>query len=70
MKLPKEMRTKGGLRVINLEYKPLNSVGNEVTFPIKGTIIIREKPRKTEYNIWRKDGRLSIFKETKKDLDI
>jgi len=52
----KSVQTKSGKRVINLQYVPLNGIGNEVTFPIKGTIVLREKPFKTTYNVWTKDG--------------
>jgi len=70
MKLSKELKTVSGHRVIGVEFVETNSVGNKVTFPIKGSIVLREKPLKLEYNIWTKDGRLSIWEKTKKDLDI
>jgi hypothetical protein len=70
--MKKQYKTRDGHRVINVHEVPFNSVGNLVTFPIKGNVVIKEKPGKmnTTYTIWRKDGRHSIFKETGLDLII
>ena len=52
--------TCNGKRVIGLEYKPLVICANgtviNVTYPVKGCIVIREKPRKLVYQIWSEDG--------------
>jgi hypothetical protein len=70
MKLPTELKTKSGHRIIGVKYEEYNSLGNKVTFPIKGSIVLREKPRKLKYCIWRKDGRENIFQETDFDIDF
>ena len=62
------MKTKGGQEVVHLQYVPKNSIGATVTFPLKGTIIRRRKPLKTEFQIWTRDGRASVFEETEDDL--
>jgi len=54
--LGKIQTTRGGKRVIALRYVPRNSAGRKVTFPIKGTVIEREKPLRTSYQIWTEDG--------------
>ena len=51
-----EIRTKGGQRVVGLQYVPRNSCGDMVTYPIKGSIVRCEKPLKLEYNIWSPEG--------------
>lgn len=45
-----------GKRVINLHIELYNSCGDEVTYPVKGNIVVREKPFKTEYCIWSLSG--------------
>jgi hypothetical protein len=55
--LTKKYRTASGKRVILHEIKEKNSAGEVVTFPVKGSIVIKEKPFKTRYDIWRMDGR-------------
>lgn len=54
----KEYRTRSGCQVMGLKIVPRNSAGGLVTYPVKGTVIRREKPRKIEYQIW------SIYGET------
>lgn len=63
-----EYVTKDGKRVINLFKVLHNSCGDEVTFPIKGSVVVREKPRKTRYCIWTLDGRHSTVNESELDL--
>jgi len=48
--------TCGGKRVLGLQIVRYNSAGNEVTYPVKGSVVICEKPFKTEYRIWSIDG--------------
>jgi hypothetical protein len=48
--------TCNGKRVVNLEIVLYNSVGNLVTYPVKGTIILSEEPWCTKYAIWSIDG--------------
>ena len=64
----KTYRTAEGKRVYNLNYVPFNSCGEKVTYPIKGSIIVREKPFKTRYQIWSEDGITDVvFGKNKKD---
>jgi len=57
---PTKKYTCGGHRVINLHIKLQNSSGQEVTYPVKGTVVLREKPWKTEYRIWSLNGKSDI----------
>ena len=68
IKTDKVYRTKSGKRVIDLEIVLKNSCGNEVTFPVKGSIVVREKPLKTKYTIWTLDGRHTIWGASDFDL--
>lgn len=52
----KQYRTVDGQRVINIHIVPKNSAGNLVTFPVKGSIVISEKPLRFEYAIWTMEG--------------
>lgn len=52
--------TCGGKRVIGLNIQLHNSVGNEVTYPVKGSVVLREKPLKLQYRIWSLDGRADV----------
>ena len=52
----KTYKTKSGKRVINLIYKLFNDCGNKVTYPIKGTVVLKEKPVQYEYHVWSEDG--------------
>lgn len=62
--------TKDGRKVLNLQYVALNSCGNEVTYPYKGSIVIKEKPLKLEYCIWSKEGKVDVVwgEQANKDL--
>ena len=55
-----------GKQVIGLSIELYNSCGREVTFPVKGTVVLRAKPYKTEYRIWTLDGRSSCMMENDK----
>lgn len=55
-------RTRDGKMVINLNRVLHNSTGNEVTFPVKGTVVVREKPLRTEFHVWTLDGRADLFR--------
>lgn len=52
----KEHKTQSGKRVIGLTYVPHNSCGDKVTYPIKGSIVVKEKPLQLRYQIWSEDG--------------
>lgn len=67
--LTKPVRTRSGKRVYNIVVKRY-SCGAEVTYPIKGTVILREKPLKTEYNIWSLDGIWDVVENRHPELDL
>lgn len=50
-------RTRAGKTVVLHDFVPRNSAGALVTFPVKGTIIRRDTPRRSDYQIWTRDGR-------------
>ena len=54
--ITKNYQTVSGKRVIGLNRVPRNSAGKLVTFPIKGSVVVREKPFKSVYEIWTDDG--------------
>jgi len=58
----KKYITRNGYKVENLSIIMKNSNENEVTFPIKGTLIIprKNKTDKKTYEIWTLDGRKDI----------
>ena len=53
---PGKKYTCNGCRVINLSIQMTNSCGEGVTYPVKGTVVLREKPFLTDYCIWSLDG--------------
>jgi|GEM_PF-4045249 len=53
---PKKQYTCDGCRVIGLRIELYNSFGREVTYPVKGTVVLKEKPYKTKYCVWALDG--------------
>lgn len=61
--------TCNGKRVIDLKIKLKNSEGREVTYPVKGVVVEREKPFIGRYTIWTLDGKSDIcFPNSKYDL--
>jgi hypothetical protein len=63
--------TKSGKKVINLEIKLTNSNGNEVTYPVKGTILTKKGNKiTTEYAIWSLDGRSDVVKGNNLNNDL
>ena len=54
--ISKTHRTRDGKRVINLQKILYNDYGDEVCYPIKGSIVMSEKPRKVVYTIWTLTG--------------
>jgi len=56
--------TCGGKRVINLkiELNVTYADGTEhpVTYPVKGSVVVREKPFRCEYRIWSIDGKADV----------
>ncbi len=57
---PTKEYTCGGHRVIGLHIKLHNSCAEEVTYPVKGSVVLREKPIKLDYRIWSLDGRADV----------
>lgn len=57
---PTRQYTCGGKRVIGLQITLHNSIGEEVTYPVSGSIVLKEKPWKTTYTGWSLDGRADV----------
>lgn len=55
---PDKSYTCGGHPVTNLQIVMHNSLGNEVTYPVKGTV--RAKGRRPRYAIWSLEGRANV----------
>ena len=70
LSLPSELKTVNGKRVIDVRYEPRNSTGAKVTYPIKGSIVVQEKPFKTEYAIWSADGRIDVVFNRAPELNL
>ena len=66
----KNYQTKDGKRVVNLQYTPKNNCGHLVTYPIKGSIVTREKPRKYQYHIWPIDGISDVVWGKRSNLNL
>ena len=64
---PTKSYTCGGNPVHNLEIVLHNSLGNEVTYPVKGTIRYLGFPRKKKYTIWSLDGRANTVWDRPED---
>lgn len=52
--------TYNGKKVIIHDIILYNSCGNEVTYPVKVTIVISEKPRKIKLKLFSLDGREDV----------
>lgn len=67
----KKYRTRRGYRVTGLHIQLHASTGQEVTFPVKGSIIVREaapgKEELTTYFIWTLDGRSHVVGHSDQD---
>lgn len=68
--IKKKYRTKNGKRVIGLEYVPFNSCGGKVTYPIKGSIVIKEKPIKLKFCLWSEDGIHDVVWGNNEELNL
>lgn len=64
----REYHTRRGDRVVLHDFVPRNSIGQIVTFPIKGTIHFKGRPRKKKYQIWTLEGRACTLQPTDDDL--
>jgi len=60
----KTYRTRSGKRVEHLHIVMHNECGNEVTFPVKGTVVVREAPLRTEFHIWTLDGKGGVLPDS------
>jgi len=63
-----QYKTRSGKRVIGVHIVKKNSFGAEVTFPVKGSIVVSEKPYRLRYQIWTIDGKAEVFSDHKDDL--
>jgi len=68
--ITKPITTRNGKRIVGLTRVPMNSNGELVTYPLKGSIVIREKPRKYEYCIWSDNGEYDVVWGNNKNKDI
>jgi len=68
--ITKPVYTNNGHRVLNLHYVPYDSNGTEVTYPLKGTLVMCEKPLKTRYEIWSKFGKVDVVFGRHAEWDI
>lgn len=57
-------KTRNGKRVCNLKIVMENGLGNEVTFPVKGGIVIKENPLKMKNEIWTLCGKNSVLPDS------
>jgi hypothetical protein len=67
--LTKPLRTRSGYKVIHPELVLHNGAGREVTYPIKGSILVpgRREPR---FCIWSLDGRTQVVHSPVRDDDL
>jgi hypothetical protein len=68
--ISKPLKTRSGKRVIHVFRITHNDRGEEVTYPLKGTIVLREKPMKVTYHIWSNEGFSDIVFRNMKDKDL
>ena len=68
--ISKTYQTKSGKRVVNIIYTPFNSNGQKVTYPIKGSIVLKEKPIKLNYQIWSEEGIYDIVYGSHPELNL
>ncbi len=73
MQMPDTTRkyhTRDGREVVLHEVVTHNSAGEEVTFPIKGTIIetLPSGRKKSAFEIWQMNGMNMVFGPTPKDI--
>lgn len=58
--ITKPVKTRNGKRVLGLARVTHNSAGALVTYPLKGSVVLREKPLKLDYRIWSDDGKYDV----------
>jgi len=64
--LSKTYATRAGIPVHGLRIKLHNGLGNEVSYPVKGSI--KKKGHSPRYQIWTLDGRTLASSECSDDL--
>lgn len=64
----KTYKTRNGKDIVGLTIQLTNENGNEVTFPVKASIVVRKKPYKTRYQIFTLDGRSTLWGNDPDDL--
>lgn len=57
---PAKNYTCGGHKVRGLSIELHNSTGAEVTYPVRGIVQLRDRPRKWQSRIWSLDGRADV----------
>lgn len=60
--------TRSGNRVVLHEFVPRNSNGATVTFPVKGTVIDKDNPRRKHMQIWTLEGRSDVLSLNDDDI--
>ena len=62
---PSKKYTCNGKRVIGLEIKLTvtyaDGTEHPVTYPVKGSVVMREKPLRLDYRIWSIDGKADVI---------
>lgn len=67
----KQHKTRCGMPVIDLHIKEKNEAGFPVTYPVKGMMVVRQNPYKTEYMIWTMEGKAdAVWEERLQHLDL
>lgn len=64
----KPHKTRKGQRVVGLYIDLHDDNGDEVTYPVKGSIVVRERPERLEYCIWTLKGEKWVGSESPGDL--
>lgn len=68
--ISRPVKTRDGKRIVGLIRVPTNSTGRTVTYPLKGSVIMREKPLKMEYCIWSDEGLNDVVWGYRPELDL
>jgi hypothetical protein len=61
-------KTRSGKRLIRLNLTCWNSAGSLVTYPVKASVVLKEKPLKLGYMIWSIEGKRNVMQESEDDL--
>ena len=65
-----EYKTRCGYKVVVSDIKLKNDAGDDVTFPVKGSIYFPTKgnKEKASYTIWQLDGKHNVFGDSRFDI--